>query len=155
MVKVWHTNISNSPKNPENHNREKERREKIETNHFQIFSSTERHHNLLYSAAVLTHNLLICLFFTGRILRTNEDVGCLGQPLHELGNAFCVILGLAQRAHHGTQDTTDNSCEQLRVEGFGCPRGVGCRVGPCSMGGTGGRWGWGEDGLGGLEMKWK
>lgn len=54
--------------------------------------------------------------FTGRILRTNEDVSCLGQPLHELGDAFCVILSLTQRAHHGTQDAADNFCEQLRVK---------------------------------------
>lgn len=49
--------------------------------------------------------------FTGRILRTNEDVSGLGQPLHELGDAFRIILSLPQRAHHGTQDPTHNFCE--------------------------------------------
>lgn len=89
---------------------------------------------------------------TGRILGTDEDVGCLRQPLHELGNALGVVLGLTQGAHHGAQDATDDACEQLRVEGLGSCGGVG--RGPCSRSGTGGRLGWREDGLG-LEMKRK
>lgn len=48
---------------------------------------------------------------TGWILRTDDDVSGLGQPLHELGDAFCIILSLTQRAHHAAQDPTDNFCE--------------------------------------------
>lgn len=108
-----------------------------------------------WSADVLTASYT-WLFFTSRILRTDEDVGCLGQPLHKLSNALCVVLGLAQRAHHGAQHATDDACEQLWVEGFGSSRSVGHGVGPCrrSRSGTRGRWWWREDGLG-LEMKWK
>lgn len=150
MVNVWHTNISNSPKNPENRN-------KVIISNIILQRITSDF--VILRCCVDTVNSLVYLFFTSRILRTNEDVGCLGQPLHELGNAFRVVLGLAQRAHHATQDTTDNSCEQLWVEGFSCTRGclcgVRCGVGPCGVSGTGGRWGWREDWLGGLEIKRK
>lgn len=81
--------------------------------------------------------------FTGGILGTNEDVGGLGQPLHELGDALRVILSLTQRAHHGAQDPAHDLCEQLRVERFGCTGRVGSGVRPCS---TAGRWS--KDGLG-------
>lgn len=103
-------------------------------------------------------NLLCDEIFTSRILRTDEQVGSLRQPLHELGDAFCVILSLTQRTHHGAQDATNDACEQLWVEGFGCSRwsrGLGW-CGPCtrSWSGTRGRRWWREDRLGGLENKW-
>lgn len=99
--------------------------------------------------------------FTGRILGADEDVGGLGQPLHELSNALGVVLDVAQRAHHGAQDATDDACEELRVEGFGRSGGVGSGGGSggLSWGGTS-RWRvggvegrWREDGLGGLGRK--
>jgi len=86
---------------------------------------------------------------TGGVLRADEDVGGLGQPLHELGDALRVVLGLTQRAHHGAQDAADDAREQLRVEGLG-PRGGGGPAGGRSRSGARGRRR--EDGLG-LEMK--
>lgn len=91
------------------------------------------------------------LRFTSRILRTNEDVSRLGQPLHELGDAFCIILSLTQRAHHGTQDPTDDFCEQFWVERFSCTGRMSCWVRSCSTTGAGWRWGCRKDGLGGLK----
>lgn len=35
-------------------------------------------------------------FGTCRILRADEDVGRLGQPLHKLSNTLRVVLSLAQ-----------------------------------------------------------
>lgn len=94
---------------------------------------------------------------TGRVLWTDEDVGGLGQPLHELGDALRVVLSLAQRAHHGAEDAADDAREQLWVEGFGCCcGGVGRGVGSRSWSRTGPRRrrrGRRKDGLGGLEMK--
>lgn len=88
---------------------------------------------------------------TGGILGTDEDVGGLGQPLHELGDAFGVILSLTQRAHHGAQDAPDNFCEQLRVERLSCTSGVRCRAWSRRAAGSGWSWRWSKDGLGGLE----
>lgn len=78
----------------------------------------------------------------------DEDVGGLGQPLHELSDALRVVLRLAQRAHQRAQDATDDAGEQLRVDGLGraCSR-VGSRGGPCSGGCGGSRGGRGEDRL--------
>lgn len=91
--------------------------------------------------------------FTSGVLRTDENVCGLGQPLHELGDALRVVLGLAQGAHHGVQDTTDDSCEQFGVEGLSCTWRVGGGVGPWGSSGTSSRWRWGEDGLRGLRKE--
>lgn len=84
------------------------------------------------------------------VLGADEDVGGLGQPLHELSDALRVVLSLAQRAHHGAEDAADDPREQLRVEGVGRRSGgVGSRGGSSSgsWDGTGGRWGRGKNGL--------
>lgn len=93
-------------------------------------------------------------FLTSRILWTDKDVRCLGQPLHELSNALRVILGLAQRAHHGAQDTADNAWEQFWVERVCCCRLVRHGIRPCavSWSSTRRRLRWREDWLG-LKMK--
>lgn len=88
---------------------------------------------------------------TGGILRADEDVGGLGQPLHELGDAFRVVLSLTQRAHHGTQDPTHNLCEELRVQRLGPSGRVGCRGWSCSTAGSGWSRRRRKDGLGGLK----
>lgn len=54
------------------------------------------------------------------VLRADEDVGGLGQPLHELSDALRVVLSLAQGAHHGAQDATNDASEQLRVQRLCC-----------------------------------
>lgn len=96
------------------------------------------------------------IFFTSRILRTDEDIGCLGQPLHELSNALCVILSLAERAHHRAQDTANDARKQFWVESFSWSRGIRCWIWCCtgSWSSTRGRLGWRENGLG-LQMKCK
>lgn len=93
------------------------------------------------------------LGFTSRVLRANEDVGRLGEPLHELGDALRVILSLTQRAHHGTQDATDDFCEEFWVERLSCSGRIGCGVWSGGPVGTGWRWRRRKDGLGGLKVK--
>lgn len=113
------------------------------------------HINETVSDIISKYRLLLTRWFLG----TDENVGWLRQPLHELGDALRVVLTLAQRTHHGTEDTANDAREQLRVEGFSCCccARIRCWVGPCPgcWSGTRGRRGWWKDGLGGLEIKWK
>lgn len=97
---------------------------------------------------------LLLPVLTSRILGANEDVGCLGQPLHELGDALGVVLGLAQGAHHAAQDAADDAREQFWVEGFCCRGGRWSWTGCFVWSGTRGRLGRREDGLR-LEIKTK
>lgn len=85
---------------------------------------------------------------TAGVLGADEDVGGLGQPLHELGDALRVVLGLTQRAHHGAQHPTHDFCEELRVQrlsGTGSVGGIGGWS--CSTAGSGRGRRWREDGL--------
>lgn len=145
MVKVWHTNISSSPKNPG---------PTIQKKNVHNQEGDNIHINETVSD-ISKYRLLLTRWFLG----TDENVGWLRQPLHELGDALRVVLTLAQRTHHGTEDTANDAREQLRVEGFSCCccARIRCWVGPCPgcWSGTRGRRGWWKDGLGGLEIKWK
>lgn len=92
-------------------------------------------------------------FFTGGVLWADENVCCLGQPLHELSDALSVVLGLAQGAHHGVEDTADDSREQFWVEGLCRTWWVGASVGPRGPSGASSRWRLREDGLRGLRRQ--
>ena len=54
--------------------------------------------------------------FTIGLVWANKDVGSMGESLHELGNAFCAALGLAEGTHHSGKDPLNNASEQLRIK---------------------------------------